>query len=338
LATIRLKIYIRRFVYMPSHLNVPTKYWELTKEVPPPPIERDINTWIIANPSDPLWDIDVIPLTYTDSRWSAFVISVDEASRQRLVPNPPLTVWDGEDADLVEYWYVEHINTMLGPYLEFGVTISATYKDPKGNVWNAGYYPYMYLTGDAPVDAGRVLGFPKKMSYIRITTHGGEKGTDFFGYAMSRNGYLLHSATGQFDDKPVKPPYFYGKTDWGKFNMKVVTRPDLSSSEWQLTYIASELPEAFNIKGHRFQIKPEHTRTASGDAINWFQQATPFDNMGAEVKVQEVTGLISFVFDLVIPVPSVLWTETYERPASYRGYATPYKYGLRQQFPISQGS
>jgi len=232
---------------MPSHLNVPTKYWELTKEVPPPPIERDINSWIIANPADPLWDIDVIPLTYTDSRWSAFVLKVDEATRSRLVPNPPLTVWDGEDADLVEYWYVEHINTMLGPYLEFGVTISATYKDPKGNVFNAGYYPYMYLTGDAPVDAGRVLGFPKKMSYIRITTHGGEKGTDFFGFAMSRNGYLIHSSTGQFDDKPVKPPYFYGKTEWGKFNMKVDTRPDLSSSTWQLTHIASELPEAFNI-------------------------------------------------------------------------------------------
>jgi len=147
---------------MPSHLNVPTKYWELTKEVPPPPIERDINTWIIANPSDPLWDIDVIPLTYTDSRWSAFVLKVDEVTRQRLVPNPPLTVWDGEDADLVEYWYVEHVNTMLGPYLEFGVTISATYKDPKGNVYNAGYYPYMYLTGDAPVDAGRVLGFQRR--------------------------------------------------------------------------------------------------------------------------------------------------------------------------------
>ncbi|NIQ07671.1 MAG: hypothetical protein GWO20_18740, partial [Candidatus Korarchaeota archaeon] len=74
------------------------------------------------------------------------------------------------------------------------------------------------------------------------------------------------------------------------------------------------------------------------DAINWFAQATPFDNMGAEIKIQEVTGLISFVFDLVIPPAVVLWTETYERPASYRGYATPYKYGLRQQFPISQGS
>ena len=323
-----------------SHLNVPTKYWELTKEVPPPPIERDIKSWIIANPSDPLWDIDVLPLTYTDSRWSAFVIRCDEATRSRLCPNPPLQVWDGENADLVEFWYVDHKNTMLGPYLEFGVTVSATYTDPDGNTWRAGYYPYMYLTGDAPVDAGRVLGFPKKMSYIRCTVHGGEKGTDFFGFAMSRNGYLLHSATGQFDDKQVTPPFFYGKTDWGKFNMKVITRPDVSSSEWQLTYLPSALPPPFDtmIQGHRFKIKPEHTRTASSDAINWFMQATPFDNMGAEVKIQEVTGLISFVFDLVIPPAVVLWTETYERPASYRGYATPYKYGLRQQFPISQGS
>ena len=69
---------------MPSHLNVPTKYWELTKEVPPPPVERDIKSWIIANPSDPLWDIDVLPLTYTDSRWSAFVVSVTEDARKRL--------------------------------------------------------------------------------------------------------------------------------------------------------------------------------------------------------------------------------------------------------------
>jgi len=43
---------LRRACVMPSHLNVPTKYWELTKEIPPPPVERDINTWIIANPAD----------------------------------------------------------------------------------------------------------------------------------------------------------------------------------------------------------------------------------------------------------------------------------------------
>jgi hypothetical protein len=324
---------------MPSHLNVDDKYWKMAPdEIPASPMERDINTWIVGNPADPLWDIDVLPLTYSDSRWSAFVIDVPADTRQRLCPNPPLTIWDGDDAELVEYWYVMHYNTMLGPYIEFGVTISATYTDPKGNTWKAGYYPYMYLTGDAPVDAGRVLGFPKKMSYIRITEHGGEKGNDYFGFSMTRNGYLLTAQQGKYDDADVKPPFFYGKTDWGKFNMKVDTRCDVASSEWQLTYLPSKLPAAFNIEGHRFQVKPEHTRTASGDAINWFAQATPFDNMGAEIKVNAVTGLISFTFDLIIPVPEVLWTEMYERPASYRGYATPYQYGLRQQFPIHQGA
>ena len=51
---------------MPSHLNVDTKYWTLTDEIPAPPVERDIKSWIIGNPSDPLWDIDVLPLTYSD--------------------------------------------------------------------------------------------------------------------------------------------------------------------------------------------------------------------------------------------------------------------------------
>jgi len=324
---------------MPSHLNVDTKYWELAPdEIPLSPMKRDINTWIVGNPADPLWDIDVLPLTYSDSRWSAFVIDVPADTRQRLCPNPPLTIWDGDDAELVEYWYVMHYNTMLGPYIEFGVTISATFTNADGTTWKAGYYPYMYLTGDAPVDAGRVLGFPKKMSYIRITEHGGEKGNDFFAFSMTRNGYLMTAQQGKYDNADVKPPYFYGKTDWGKFNMKVDTRPDLATSEWQLTYLPSKLPAAFNIEGHRFQVKPEHTRTASGDAIDWFTQATPFDNMGAEIKVNAVTGLISFTFDLIIPVPEVLWTEMYERPASYRGYATPYQYGLRQQFPIHQGA
>jgi hypothetical protein len=176
------------------------------------------------------------------------------------------------------------------------------------------------------------------MAYIRCTEHGGEKGDDFYGFSMSRNGYLLCAQQGKYDDAPVKPPFFYGKTDWGKFNMKVITRPDVASSEWQLTYLPSKLPPAFNVEGHRFQIKNELTRTASGDSIDWFQQATPFDNMGAELKVNEVKGLISFTFDLVIPPAEVVWNETYERPASYRGYATPYQYGLRQQFPIHQGA
>ena len=62
------------------------------------------------------------------------------------------------------------------------------------------------------------------------------------------------------------------------------------------------------------------------------------DNYSTGLKVNEVKGLISFTFDLVIPPAEVVWSETYERPASYRGYATPYQYGLRQQFPIHQGA
>ncbi len=85
-------------------------------------------------------------------------------------------------------------------------------------------------------------------------------------------------------------------------------------------------------------LKPETIRKASGGSIDWFMQATPFDNMGAELEILEVLGLISFTFDLIIPPAEVLWEETYERPASWRGYATPYQYGLRQQFPIHQGS
>ena len=323
---------------MPSHLNVDTKYWTLTDEIPAPPVERDIKSWIIGNPSDPLWDIDVLPLTYSDSRWSAFILQSPMDCLQRLCPNPPISVYEGDNGDLVEYWYVQHNNTMLGPYLEMGVTVSATHTDAKGNTWKCGYYPYMYLTQDSAVDAGRVLGFPKKMAYIRATEHGGEKGDDFYAFSMSRNGYLMHASQGKYDDAAVTPPSFYGQTDWGRMNMKVVTRPDVASSEWQLTYLPSKLPPAFNVEGHRFQIKNELTRTASGDAIDWFQQATPFDNMGAELKVNEVKGLISFTFDLVIPPAEVVWNETYERPASYRGYATPYQYGLRQQFPIHQGA
>ena len=78
---------------MPSHLNVDTKYWTLTDEIPAPPVERDIKSWIIGNPSDPLWDIDVLPLTYSDSRWSAFVLDVDAETKTMSKPTPFSMGW-----------------------------------------------------------------------------------------------------------------------------------------------------------------------------------------------------------------------------------------------------
>ena len=47
----------------------------------------------------------------------------------------------------------------------------------------------------------------------------------------------MHAAQGKYDDAAVTPPAFYGQTDWGRLNMKVITRPDVASSEWQCTYL-----------------------------------------------------------------------------------------------------
>ena len=35
---------------------------------------------------------------------------------------------------------------------------------------------------------------------------------------------------------------------------------------------------------HRFQVKPESIRTASPESINWFMQATPYDNLGTSFR------------------------------------------------------
>ena len=47
---------------------------------------------------------------------------------------------------------------------------------------------------------------------------------NYFSFLMIRNGYVIHSATGKYDDAdlPAKPK-FYGNTEYGRMNMKVVT-------------------------------------------------------------------------------------------------------------------
>ena len=94
-----------------------------TGEIPPSPVDRDEKTAIIYPLVDPLWDIDTLPLTYTNSRWSAFFYRAAEKALRRVVPD----CMDIED-DIVEFWYVDHNHTMLGPYGEMGVTVSASCK------------------------------------------------------------------------------------------------------------------------------------------------------------------------------------------------------------------
>jgi hypothetical protein len=159
---------------------------------------------------------------------------------------------------------------------------------------------------------------------------------------MIRNGYVMHSATGKYDDAdlPAKPA-FYGNTEYGRMNMKVVTAPDLSTSRWELVYLPSlvtkDLATAMgrpDTEGsHRFQVKPESIRTASAGNINWFMQATPYDNLGHELPPKELLGLMTFSFDLIIPAGQVLWTETYSRDETWAGAAKPYRFGLRHRFP-----
>jgi len=107
-----------------------------TGEIPPSPVDRDEKTAFIYSLVDPLWDIDVLPLTYTNSRWSAFFYRADAKALRRVCPD----VLEIED-DVVEFWYVDHNNTMLGPYGEMGVTVACSHKAATGRPTTPGTTP-----------------------------------------------------------------------------------------------------------------------------------------------------------------------------------------------------
>ncbi len=123
--------------------------WLAEGEVPPLPADRDRIHILTQAVIDPIFDYDIVPLTYTESLWMAYVIRADINAMKAVVPEP-IEVQD----DVIEFWYVIHRNTMLGPYMEFGVTFSATVDDGTGKIYKAGYYPYMYLSNDSAIFAG----------------------------------------------------------------------------------------------------------------------------------------------------------------------------------------
>lgn len=303
------------------------------------PLERDPKSIICQGVADPVFDIDILPLTYTNSRWFAFVYRADEKDLKALLPEPLVL----ED-DVVEFWYVDHDHTMLGPYLEMGVTVAASYNGVK-----AGYYPYMYLSQDSAVFAGREpFGFPKKIAYITCLEHGGKKdngwepsGKEFFSFMMERRGYLIHTATGRYSSNKLSDlpavPIFYGKTDWGRFNYRMVTSPDVSKTTYNLTHLPSTWQGY-----HRFQLKMDSVKVATAkDIRSWVLQATPFDNVGALCPVKEMIGLVSFNFDLIIPAAEILWkkevTRTPDEVAKFATMGDPYRYSMRHRFPKPYG-
>jgi hypothetical protein len=311
--------------------------WLSEGEVPPLPLDRDRIHVISQGVADPVFDYDIIPLTYTESRWMAYVVRADINAMKHVTPEP-INIQD----DVIEFWYVIHRNTMLGPYMEFGVTFSATVNSPDGNTYKAGYYPYMYLSNDSPIFAGKEpFGFPKKAAYIAGFEHG--TNNNYFNHLMERRGYILHTANGRYSDKPLATrPTFYGKTDWGRFNYRITTEPDVIKSIHEVTYLPSELPPGFGT-GHRFQLNPASIRTATGaDIRSWYMSGTPYDYMGGQLGNVEVVGLISFTFNLIIPPGKTVWTKTITRDPdkdfAMLLYATPFKYNMRHRFLLPQYS
>jgi hypothetical protein len=315
--------------------------WLAEGEVPPLPMDRDRIDIISQGVADPVFDYDIVPLTYTESRWMAFVVRADENDMKKILPEP-IQLMD----DVIEFWYVIHKNTMLGPYMEMGVTFSAKVDGEDGKEYKAGYYPYMYLSNDSPIWAGKEpFGFPKKAAYIAAFEHG--TNNNYFNMLMERRGYILHTANGRYSDKELSvKPTFYGQTDWGRMNYRITTRPDVTSSHHEVTYLPSELPPAFGT-GHRFQLDPDSVRTAAGDDIRaWYMSGTPFDFMGGQIPTKEIVGLISFTFNLIIPPAQTIWTKTVERSADDLGatdsraiaYAKPFEYTMRHRFLLPQYS
>jgi len=302
--------------------------WLEEGEVPPLPLDRDRIHIVSQGVADPVFDYDIIPLTYTESRWMAFVVEADEANLNAIIPDP-VELHD----PILEFWYVIHRNTMLGPYMEFGVTASSTVKGQDGHVTKGGYYPYMYLSNDSPIFAGREpFGFPKKAAYIAAFEHG--TNDNYFNMTMERRGYVFHSANGRYSDKPTPhKPTFYGKTDWGRLNYRITTYPDITRTRHQVTHLGSELPPQFGT-GHRFQLDPSSVRTCTGEDVrSWYMAGTPFDFMGGQLGNVTVHGLISFTFNLIIPPASIVWERTVERdPEKDFGallFSTPFKYTMR---------
>lgn len=309
--------------------------WLDEGEVPPLPLDRDRIHIITQGVADPVFDYDIVPLTYTDSRWMAYIIRADQSAMQAICPEP-IKVVD----DVIEFWYVIHKNTMIGPYMEMGITFAASVDAGDGQIYRGGYYPYMYLSNDTPIFAGKEpFGFPKKAAYIAAFEHG--TNNNYFNHLMERRGYILHTANGRYSDKPLSVrPTFYGNTTYGRMNYRITTRPDVTTSIHEVTYLASEITPG---SGHRFQLNPESIRTATGDDIrSWYMSGTPYDYFGGQIPATEIVGIISFTFNLIIPGASTIWSRTVTRdPEKDFGallYATPFKYTMRHRFLLPQYS
>ncbi|NIQ07670.1 MAG: hypothetical protein GWO20_18735, partial [Candidatus Korarchaeota archaeon] len=73
---------------MGLHANEYSYPWLAEGEVPPLPMDRDRIHIISQGVIDPVFDYDIIPLTYTESRWMAYCIRADINAMKAIVPEP----------------------------------------------------------------------------------------------------------------------------------------------------------------------------------------------------------------------------------------------------------
>ena len=197
--------------------------------------------------------------------------------------------------------------------------------------------------------AGREFnGLPKKSAYITVLEHGEKMGYKrwgqekpgrrFFSFMIERNGYLLHTATGEYTSNKIADlPLYYGKKGWVLFSYRLNTEPDLSKTTIDLVSTGSGI-------GGMFQIKPWTVDVAlAKDIRTWAMQASPWDNMGALMPAKELIGLLSYNFDRLYPsAQSVLWSKeisrTPEEIAEFCTYGEPYRYSMRHNFPKRVGA
>lgn len=336
------------------HISATGTPWIDTGDAPPLPLDRDKRDIIGQGVADPLYDYDTLPITIVNSRWHAFLYRSDEDQLRRMLPD----CLELED-DVIEFWYARHPNTCMGPYNEMGVTVATSHRGLDGRVVYSGYYPYMYLDQEIPLFLGHeVYGFGKKTAFITVHHHGGgdddgysEPPGEYYTCVVERRGYLVHTATGRFDDGEIaRRPAFYGNPEYGRVNLRLVTDPSLRSTLWELAYLPPTVstefaevldrPEAAGTP--RFTMKTETFRTATPDAIrSWALQATPFDNPGHFLPVVEMLGAVSFDFDLAIPGAEVIWSKRVERTdedVADLMWATPFRYTMRHRFPKPIGA
>ena len=69
--------------------NIRSMPWIEEGEMPPLPLSRDRMHIISQGVADPVFDYDIIPVTYTASRWMAFAIRCDEQGPKETSSGSP---------------------------------------------------------------------------------------------------------------------------------------------------------------------------------------------------------------------------------------------------------